>query len=284
MYVESDSDSNSEHPPESSTDDECDEDHVETDSNSDTEDSDTSQHEDENTDADGTTSVSKGSPRSGNDSKDEGSTSDESSSSSSSSSSPSNRRSIPAENASDLEDVWELCCSPDSNLVQASQTEGLVCRRLTLPRFDFRRKQCFKRARAMTRTKKPKKLWVSVPCKAYSALQNMRRKRGRTKAAIKASAQALKKERKETDLITRHCLDIVKVCLERDPSTMFYKEWPRSCHGWRHCKPLQHFGAWLQMERIPVFRVRVDACCWGLLNMAGTKLMSKSRIMALIFV
>ncbi|CAE8610442.1 unnamed protein product [Polarella glacialis] len=71
----------------------------------------------------------------------------------------------------------EVCCSPHSRLSNTVREGGREACRLTLETgFDFLRRGAVRNTTRLARLKKPIRCWVSVPCKAFSPFQNMRRK------------------------------------------------------------------------------------------------------------
>ena len=98
--------------------------------------------------------------------------------------------------------VWEICCHPRSRLTRCCRLAGLVCRRLTLETgYDFALAKASSKALQLAERKKSKIFWISVPCKAYSPLQNMR-KYGNTAK----SRKVLARKQADTDKIVENTL------------------------------------------------------------------------------
>ena len=99
------------------------------------------------------------------------------------------------------------------------------------------------------------------------------------KAKNKTTNQVLAKNRANTDRIAAACLAVAMDRLSK-PGTHAHFEWPVRCHGWSHCAPVRAFKLWLQQQDIKFYKVRIDACVWGMTNIAGTQLMGKRSLSA----
>ena len=167
--------------------------------------------------------------------------------------------------------IFELCCAPDSNLVRCSRQAMLKASRLTLEtNYDFAQVAVAEKATSLVkRSGSGARVWISVPCKAYSALQNMR-KGGKTSKSMKV----LQRKRDQTDVLVKHTCQAGLQAMMQDG--YFYYEWPKGCHGWVRCAPLNQFLQQCQTHGVAIYTVRVDACCFGMKNRLGTKPMSKS--------
>ena len=168
------------------------------------------------------------------------------------------------------EHVWEICCHPRSRLTRCCRSAGLVCRRLTLETgYDFVLAKASTKALGLAERKKPKIFWISVPCKAYSPLQNMR-KYGNTAK----SRKILARKQADTDKIVENTLSPCKPALLEGHHAYF--EWSTRCFGWSRCQPLLDFLKWLDTHHIPWFKVKVHSCAWNLRSSVGGQLMHKS--------
>ena len=73
--------------------------------------------------------------------------------------------------------VWELACHPQSTLTTIADSSGLKTRRLTLETgWDLSLEDSRRRALVLARRENPRKIWVSLPCTAWSAMQNANRR------------------------------------------------------------------------------------------------------------
>ena len=168
--------------------------------------------------------------------------------------------------------VWEICCHPRSRLTRCCRLAGLVCRRLTLETgYDFALAKASSKALQLAERKKSKIFWISVPCKAYSPLQNMR-KYGNTAK----SRKVLARKQADTDKIVENTLSPCKPAVLEGQHVYF--EWSTRCFGWSRCHPVLNFLKWLDAHHIPWFKVRVHSCAWNSRSSVSGQLMHKSRL------
>ena len=95
---------------------------------------------------------------------------------------------------------------------------------------------------------------MSIPCTAWSSVQNFNQKPGQR--------AALHKKRKKSVRLLRNVLKVLKRVV--GPKRYVYFEWPTRCHGWR----IPQLCVFIQ-ECIDhghdVQRVRIDGCMYGLM-------------------
>ena len=113
--------------------------------------------------------------------------------------------------------------------------------------------------------KKPRRTWISVPCTAYTIMQNLRKK-------TKKSRRKLKRQRLEARRIVLQSLRGGRACVRAGGDVYF--EWPRRCTGWR-LRLLRNFQAWLRKKGKTVHFVKIDACMYGLKNPATGNMLQK---------
>ena len=65
--------------------------------------------------------------------------------------------------------LWEIACAPHSWLSQAAEEHGLRPRRINLSTgYDLYDSRTWERLRELRRLRRPKKLWISLPCTKWS--------------------------------------------------------------------------------------------------------------------
>ena len=162
--------------------------------------------------------------------------------------------------------VWELACSPKSTITAIADSVGLYTRRLTLETgWDLSLEDSRRRALVLARRENPRKIWLSLPCSAWSSMQNANRRtrlqRTRLMLARHHSRQCLKV-----------CLPICEHVVEQGGH--FYFEWPAGCHGWKVVELLRFKGV-LEGKGVPLYQCRIDGCAYGLKNRSGIHFLLK---------
>lgn len=162
--------------------------------------------------------------------------------------------------------VWELACHPESTLTAIADSVGLRTRRLTLETgWDLSLDESRCRALVLARRENPRKVWVSLPCTAWSCMQNANR---RTRL-----------QRTRLMIARHHSRQCLSVCLPVCEQVVaegghFYFEWPAKCHGWKVVELLRFIGV-LEGKGVQLYRCRIDGCAYGLKNRAGTHFLLK---------
>ena len=164
--------------------------------------------------------------------------------------------SVDSEGDSDEAEVWEICCSPSSTITQAAKARGLKAKRLTLETgHDFMLWETVLSVRQRMKKRLPRRVWASIPCTKWSAIQNLNQK--------PSQRAALKRARKESRVLLRNVLHVLKSMV--GPRRHMYFEWPTRCHGWR-LRELAAFRSYCIARGYPVYRVRIDGCMYGLMS------------------
>ena len=159
-----------------------------------------------------------------------------------------------SEASSDDNEVWEICCNPQSTLTRAARARGLKAKRLTLETgYDIMKKATVRRVCKQMKKKKPRRAWASIPCTPWSAMQNFNQK--------PSQRTALNRARKESRVLLRNALQILKsmVGVRRH----VYFEWPTRCQGWL-LPELVAFRRHCIAKGCPVYKVRIDGCMYRL--------------------
>ena len=114
------------------------------------------------------------------------------------------------ERYSHAEDLWEICCSPQSALVAEADRKGLIGRRLTLDNgWDWLKKDTSDRALTLVKEKKPRHVWASPPCTHVTSTQNLN-----LRHEDPARARRLLWKRLETRQMVRNIIPIFQEALE----------------------------------------------------------------------
>ena len=112
---------------------------------------------------------------------------------------------------------------------------------------------------------RPYRCWVSVPCTAYTIMQNLRKK-------TKLGNRRLAAKRLETRQIVRQCIKVAKQVVRTGGH--LYWEWPRRCRGWS-LKLLKGLREWMS-QKASAYLVKLDGCQFGLRNPRTNNLLQKA--------
>ena len=93
-------------------------------------------------------------------------------------------------------ELMEICCPPDSRLVQTFLDKGRKALRIGLPAVDFGSKKGLREVLAMIDRWKPKLVWFSLPCGPYSPIQGLFNE---STEESKQKSEARKKEGQKDD-------------------------------------------------------------------------------------
>ena len=162
--------------------------------------------------------------------------------------------------------VWELACHPQSTLSAVAEKVGLQTRRLTLETgWDLSLVDSQRRALVLARRENPRKIWVSLPCTAWSSMQNANRRTSLQRTRLMLARHH-----------SRQCLSVCLPICEQvvEQGGHFYFEWPAHCHGWKVVELLRFIGA-LEGKNHTLYRCRIDGCAYGLKNGTGTHFLRK---------
>ena len=152
--------------------------------------------------------------------------------------------------------VWEMCCHPRSTITHHAKKYGLHAKRVTLETgYNFKKKGCVSKVLKKIRKSPPSKVWVSIPCTAWSSIQNFNRKPSQQKA--------LAKKRKTSRQLLRNVLKVLKMLV--GISCHIYFEWPTRCQGWR-LPELSAFRVECIARGHAVHNVKIDGCMYNLMS------------------
>ena len=175
-------------------------------------------------------------------------------------------------------ELWEIACSPSSNLCKAYQDLGLGARRINLESgFDVYAVDTWERLRHAGRSgAKPgvlRRLWVSLPCTVWSSWQRVNASR-----SVK-DAKCLKKRRARERQAAMYIVDFIQWLFDNAFDIDVYWEWPDGCAGWS-------IPALLRLEKLLVdfdrswLTAKIDGCRFGLHDVTGGHFLRKRwRIM-----
>ena len=121
--------------------------------------------------------------------------------------------------------LWEMFCSPDSELTNQALQAGLCAYRINLAGgFDLYRKDTYDGLRQLRRRHKPKKFWISTPCTYYCDWTDLNYHNRR---------EVLFERRRKEKAMQHKVMDFAEEALMEDETAELYWEWPRRC---RACK------------------------------------------------
>ena len=70
-------------------------------------------------------------------------------------------------------DLWEVCCSPESRLARSVIDAGGKAVRINLEQgYDLRKQTAWNDLKTKALRERPRKIWFSLPCTAWSMMQN----------------------------------------------------------------------------------------------------------------
>ena len=165
-------------------------------------------------------------------------------------------------------DILEICCSPDSEL--SSQVEflgGSSMRANLASGYDFDKQEAFTRLRDLIKLRRPRHIWVSLPCTLESRMQNLT-KREPGSPALANFRRRLARSRIRVARLAP-ILDFIE-SLGID----WYFEWPVGASGWgeiRELAPRRSSGAYHEAV--------VRGCAVGLRGPSGNLLAKAWRIL-----
>eukprot|EP00435_Cladocopium_sp_Y103_P030923 s2774_g7.t1 len=120
--------------------------------------------------------------------------------------------------------LWELFCSPDSDLTNQALQAGLCAYRINLAGgFDLYRKDTYDGLHQLRRRHKPKKYWISTPC-TYCDWTDFNYHNRR---------EVLFARRRKEKSMHLKVMDFAEQALLEDEEADLYGEWPRRCRAWK---------------------------------------------------
>ena len=121
--------------------------------------------------------------------------------------------------------LWEMFCSPDSELTNQALKAGLCAYRINLAGgFDLYRKNTYDGLRQLRRRHKPKKFWISTPCTFYCDWTDLNYHNRR---------EVLFERRRKEKPMHLKVMDFAEEALLEDETAELYWEWPRRCRVWK---------------------------------------------------
>ena len=164
--------------------------------------------------------------------------------------------------------LWEVACAPHSWLSMAAEEHGLQPRRINLQQgYDLYQASTWERLREERRLRRPRRIWLSLPCTKWCAWTSLNYNTPERRAALET---ARRKERK----LLWYVNAFVKETLDEDDSVEIYFEWPWPCFGWKQ-QPLLDLAAHLDRKMIPWLDCRIDGCNYGMRDPHGSFVQKK---------
>lgn len=156
--------------------------------------------------------------------------------------------------------VWELFCSPESTLSQEVLKSGVRAVRINLAGgFDLYKAGTYDQLRSLWWTQRPKKIWISSPCKFYCDWSDLNYYDRR---------EVLEARRRREKQMHKKVFDYLLWILEHDPNVEIYWEWPLRCRAWK-ATHMEQFMQRLQRLGCDLFYCRIDGCRYGMKSQKG---------------
>ena len=77
---------------------------------------------------------------------------------------------LAATRSDSMDELWEIACSPTSNLGNACKEQNMPAKRMNLESgYDVYSPETWQRLRAEARVRAPKRLWIALPCTVWSS-------------------------------------------------------------------------------------------------------------------
>ena len=157
----------------------------------------------------------------------------------------------------DQDCVWEIACSPHSWLSEACGQHGLPSRRINYQEgFDLYHKETWHRLRELYGTKRPRKLWFSLPCTKWCPWTSVNYNTPERREVLETA------RRKERRLLWE-ATSFIKYVLETDEETKIYFEWPHPCVGWKQ-QPMVNLEKYMDYIGEAWLTCRIDGCNYGM--------------------
>ena len=154
--------------------------------------------------------------------------------------------------------VWEVFCSPDSELSHQCSLNGMEAVRINLANgFDLYKDESWNQLYKLYRKKPPSKAWFSPRCTFYCDWVDLNYKH-RPEVLAKYQRRERKMLRQMTDFMLFLAFKGVEI----------YWEWPLRCRGWREAV-VQSFMQKFQALYGELWECRIDGCRFGLKSAHG---------------
>ena len=132
--------------------------------------------------------------------------------------------------------LWEIACADNSWLTQAALNHGLPARRINYKQgFDLYKKSAWMEMERLRKIKRPKKLWLSLPCTHWCQWTNVNYNTDERKAVLEDL-------RRRDRRMMHYAKDFILNAVDDDPDIDVYWEWTFPCSGWSQPRmvSLQH--------------------------------------------
>ena len=156
-------------------------------------------------------------------------------------------------------ELMEICCPPDSRLVQTFLDRGHGALRIGLPAIDLSTKKGLEEVKAMIDKWRPKVAWISLPCGPFSPIQELFNENDPDKLA-----RSLLRKKRARRLIANG-LAVAEYQIQCGGEIGW--EWPANNRGW-NLREVHAFWEKLAASH-NLHTARVDGCAYGLRNAAG---------------
>ena len=153
--------------------------------------------------------------------------------------------------------LWEVACSETSWLTDCAAQHGIAARRINFKNgFDIYQYECWEKMAALRRTRRPKKIWFSVPCTKWCQWTNVNYNTPERR-------EVLETMRRRERRMLRWAKDFVLQALTEDDNLCIYWEWTHPCSGWEQ-RPMLELEKGLWQQQHDWLECRVDGCCYGM--------------------
>ena len=166
--------------------------------------------------------------------------------------------------------VWEMFCSPHSNLTKACQDEGLHAVRIGLSTgYDLYKPETYVNLKTLFKRQRPRKFWMSPMCTYFCDWTDLN---------YWWRPEELQKKRRRERRMLRQLIGFLLWALEEDPTLEFVWEWPLRCRGWKEPVVMDFFEKIKKLLNQEVFYCRVDGCRYGLKDDDGNLLLKRWQL------
>ena len=155
--------------------------------------------------------------------------------------------------------LWEIACADNSWLTQAALNHGLPARRINYKQgFDLYKKSAWMEMERLRKIKRPKKLWLSLPCTHWCQWTNVNYNTDERKAVLEDL-------RRRDRRMMHYAKDFILNAVDDDPGIDVYWEWTFPCSGWSQ-PPMVSLQHGLLQRGQSWERCRIDGCNYGMRN------------------
>ena len=167
--------------------------------------------------------------------------------------------------------VWEMFCSPESQLTEHVIQEGLHGRRINLASgFDLYKDKTYQDLQRLWRVHPPKKCWVSPPCTHYCDWSELN---------YKYRWEELLQKRRREKSMHKKLMRFLLENLRGHPEVELYWEWPRRCRGWKEAHMLEFQDMIQKHLGREVYFCKLDGCRFGLKSDNGNHIQKSWTIL-----